>query len=88
MYEWNTVLFWFGCMPLFGSIRLTDMFCLQNEFTCKFYAPVSLGEIKDQTNKQKTAVNEIQTEDPIIVHPGLVTSHLNTLDFQSSFSSK
>lgn len=68
-------------MLLFGSIRLRDVFCLQNKFTCKFYAPV-------RSNKQKPVVNEIQTEDPIIVHPGLVTSHLNTLKFQSSFSSK
>lgn len=53
MYGWDTVFFWFGCMLLFGSIRLTEVFCLQNEFTCKFYAPVSLGEKKNQTNQQQ-----------------------------------
>lgn len=39
---------------------------------------------KDQTDKQKPVVNEIQTEEPIIVHTALV----NKLKFQSSFSSK
>lgn len=87
MYRWNTIFFYFGFMLLFGCIRLMDVFSLQNSFTCKLYAPVSL-EKKNQTNKQKPVVNEIQTEEPIIVHTALVTSYLNKLKFQSSFSSK
>lgn len=50
IYRWNTVFFYFGCMLLFGCIRLMDVFSLQNSFTCKLYAPVSLE--KKISNKQ------------------------------------